>query len=320
MIPVLSVCMITSNHNPYIAQAIEGILIQKATFHFELIIGEDYSTDNTRTICEKYAKEYPEIIKLLPGFHKNLGMKNNFLRTYQSCNGKYIAICEGDDYWTNPYKLQKQVDFLEHNPDYGLVHGDVNHLDNKTGKIIKAFNKANNIKIPNGDIFEFLMKPSHSIKTMTVCFRKELLEKYYLSNEEIMKSDWALIDISIWLTFAYHSKIHYLDEVMATYRLLQKSMSRNINPKKSYQFHQLIHSIRAYFINNYDCSDETRVMIETNKYKSILSDAYGMNDIVLAKSAMRQLKNNDVRIGLKLRFRYLAVKFPFIKYLIDLFR
>ncbi|MDB3868486.1 glycosyltransferase [Candidatus Marinimicrobia bacterium] len=317
--PLVSINMLTYNQQEFITEAIKGVLMQKTNFPFKLVIGEDCSTDGTREIVYEYLKNYPKQIKVIAS-ENNVGSRINELRTLEACTGKYIAFCEGDDYWTDIHKLQKQVDFLEGNPDYGLVHGDVDHLDDKSGEITRAFNKKNNITIPNGDIFDFLMKPSHSIKTTTVCIRKEILEKYYLSNEEIMQSDWALIDISIWLTFAYHSKIYYLDEVMATYRLLQKSMSRNINPKKNYQFHQLINSIRTYFINNYDCSDETRVMIETNKYKSILSDAYGMNDIVLAKSAMRQLKNNDVRIGLKLRFRYLAVKFPFIKYLIDLFR
>tara|TARA_B110000263_G_scaffold248079_1_gene262217 strand:+ start:563 stop:1498 length:936 start_codon:yes stop_codon:yes gene_type:complete len=311
--------MLAYNQKKFIAQAIEGVLVQKTDFRFELVIGEDSSTDGTREIVHKYQKNYPKQIKVITS-ENNVGIRDNELRTLEACTGKYVAFCEGDDYWIDIHKLQKQVDFLEGNPDYGLVHGDVDHLDDKSGEITKAFNKKNNVIIPNGDIFDFLMKPSHSIKTTTVCIRKELLEKYYLSNEEIMQSDWALIDISIWLMFAYHSKIHYLDEVMATYRLFQESMSRNINPEKNYKFHQLIHSIRAYFVNNYECSDETRVMIETNKHKSILFDAYGMNDIVLAKSAMAQLKKNNAKIDLKLRVFYLALKFPIIKYIIDLLK
>lgn len=317
--PLISINMLAYNQKKFIAQAIEGVLVQKTDFRFELVIGEDSSTDGTREIVHKYQKNYPKQIKVITS-ENNVGIRDNELRTLEACTGKYVAFCEGDDYWIDIHKLQKQVDFLEGNPDYGLVHGDVDHLDDKSGEITKAFNKKNNVIIPNGDIFDFLMKPSHSIKTTTVCIRKELLEKYYLSNEEIMQSDWALIDISIWLMFAYHSKIHYLDEVMATYRLFQESMSRNINPEKNYKFHQLIHSIRAYFVNNYECSDETRVMIETNKHKSILFDAYGMNDIVLAKSAMAQLKKNNAKIDLKLRVFYLALKFPIIKYIIDLLK
>jgi len=130
---MVSVCMITYNHDKYISQAIEGVLIQKADFQIELVIGEDYSTDSTREICEKYASMYPNIIRLLPS-HKNLGMMPNFIRTLQACTGKYIALCEGDDYWTDPYKLQKQVDFLEANPGYVFTFHDALILNQKTGE------------------------------------------------------------------------------------------------------------------------------------------------------------------------------------------
>ncbi|MRS04686.1 glycosyltransferase, partial [bacterium] len=120
--PLVSVCMITYNHGPYIRQAIEGILKQKCSFPFEIIIGEDCSSDNTAEICREYASEY-QIIKLLPS-GTNLGMLPNFFRTIDACSGKYIAFCEGDDYWTDPGKLGKQADFLEMNPDFGMVCTD----------------------------------------------------------------------------------------------------------------------------------------------------------------------------------------------------
>lgn len=118
---IVSVCMITYNHEKYIAEAIEGVLMQKSTFSFELVIGEDCSIDKTREICETYQKKFPHIIKLLPKQEKNLGMMANFVNTLKECKGTYIALCEGDDYWTDPFKLQKQVDFLEANTDVSLT-------------------------------------------------------------------------------------------------------------------------------------------------------------------------------------------------------
>jgi len=115
--PLVSVCMITYNHENFIKDAIEGILMQKTSFPIELIIGEDCSTDNTRKIVKDYEEKYPEII-FAQYSEKNLGMINNFLNVLQAARGKYIALCEGDDYWTDPLKLQKQVDFLEANPEY----------------------------------------------------------------------------------------------------------------------------------------------------------------------------------------------------------
>ncbi len=109
--PKVSVWMITFNHERFVAQAIESVLMQKTEFPVELVIGEDCSTDGTRAICEHYAREYPGRVRLLPS-ERNLGMQANARRTLEACSGKYIAMCEGDDYWTDPQKLQKQVDIL----------------------------------------------------------------------------------------------------------------------------------------------------------------------------------------------------------------
>ena len=108
----VSVAMVTYNHEPFIAQAIESVLMQQTEFGVELIIGEDCSTDGTREIVRAYAKRYSERVHLrLP--EQNQGAGANFLATLKACRGEYIALCEGDDYWTDPHKLDKQVDFLE---------------------------------------------------------------------------------------------------------------------------------------------------------------------------------------------------------------
>lgn len=123
--PTVSVWMTTYNHEKFISQAIEGVLMQETSFPFELVIGEDESTDGTRAICEDYAKRYPGIIRLHLRSRNDLEKKkyaapfmHNFLATLAACRGQYIALCEGDDYWTDPKKLQKQVDFLEAHPEY----------------------------------------------------------------------------------------------------------------------------------------------------------------------------------------------------------
>ncbi|MDD4969924.1 MAG: glycosyltransferase [Paludibacter sp.] len=115
---ILSVWIITYNQEKYISECLNSILMQHTNFEFEIVIGEDHSTDITRTICEKYAKEHSNII-LLPLEH-NLGLVKNWERTLFACQGKYIAMCEGDDYWIDSYKLQKQIDFLENNKSYSM--------------------------------------------------------------------------------------------------------------------------------------------------------------------------------------------------------
>jgi glycosyltransferase involved in cell wall biosynthesis len=123
-IPKVSILMVTYNHEKFIAQAIESVLRQETKFPYELVIGEDCSTDQTREIVKAYANQYSDKVRAL--FHEhNLGYggKLNLLKTLQACQGEYIAFLEGDDYWTKTDKLQKQVDFLDNHPDYaGAFH------------------------------------------------------------------------------------------------------------------------------------------------------------------------------------------------------
>ncbi len=116
--PKLSVVFITYNHEPFIRKALDGVLMQETDFDFKIVVGEDCSTDNTRAILLEYKEKYPEKIKLLFR-EKNLGCPTlNVYQTAMECRGEYLAFLEGDDYWTDPHKLQKQVDFLESHPDY----------------------------------------------------------------------------------------------------------------------------------------------------------------------------------------------------------
>src|SRR5215208_3554649 len=119
---LVSVSVITYNHERFIVQALESILIQKVNFKYEVIIGDDCSTDNTRKILEEYAVKYPDRIKLILHEKKGEGIpgKLNFISTIEAARGKYIALLDGDDFWTDESKLQKQVDFLEKNPGYSI--------------------------------------------------------------------------------------------------------------------------------------------------------------------------------------------------------
>ena len=148
--PLVSIKMITYNHAPFIAQAIEGVLQQKTNFPFELVIGEDCSTDGTRALVFEYQKKYPDIIRVVTS-DENVGMKKNGLRVLAACLGKYIAFCEGDDYWHNLDKLQKQADYLDSHPECGLVFTDYDFYYHGPGRAIRRVNYNNglrNIKCP----------------------------------------------------------------------------------------------------------------------------------------------------------------------------
>ncbi len=122
--PLVSVHIITYNQAPYIAAAIEGALQQQTDFGVEIIVGEDCSTDGTREIALEYQRQCPERVRVITSPH-NVGVHENSRRVREACRGKYLAVCDGDDYWTDPRKLQKQVDFLEAHPRYSLCCHDV---------------------------------------------------------------------------------------------------------------------------------------------------------------------------------------------------
>lgn len=136
--PLVSICCITYNHSKYIGKAIEGFLMQETSFAFEILIGEDDSNDGTRKICEDYAKRFPETINLFKGrredvkflFGRPVG-QNNLKALLKKATGKYIAICEGDDYWTDKFKLQKQIDYLEKTPNAGGCFHDVVNVNER---------------------------------------------------------------------------------------------------------------------------------------------------------------------------------------------
>ena len=118
--PLVSICVVTYNHQNYIKQCLDGVLMQECNFEYEVLLGEDNSTDTTRKLCIEYAERFPDKIRLFLHDRSNVIYINgkptgrfNFIYNLKQAKGKYIALCEGDDYWTDPTKLQKQVDFLE---------------------------------------------------------------------------------------------------------------------------------------------------------------------------------------------------------------
>jgi len=251
----VSVHMITYNHEKYISQAIEGVLMQKTDFPIELIISDDCSTDRTRDIVTQYAKINLAIVK--PLYRKsNLGSMKNFLDTFSYCSGKYIAICEGDDYWSDPYKLQKQVDFLESNPDYGMVHTDYNVLidDGENVTEIPSYHTKTNEIMPSGNVKNELIKHNF-IATLTVVAKKCFIDEYnrILPIKNIL--NYKQGDYPIWLFIAGLSKIGYLKSSTSLYRVVEGSLSHSSHKKKKIAFLLSEYRIKIVFLLKYRITD-----------------------------------------------------------------
>lgn len=229
--PLVSVFVQTYQQVNYIEQCLNGLLSQKVNFEYEILLGDDYSSDGTREICKEYAQRYPDKIRLfLHHRENNIRIGNGpsgrfvFLNNLFSARGKYIAICEGDDYWTDPYKLQKQVDFLEANPEYVISFTNLNLYNHDLNEYAPAYsNTAQNIaswarvfdKPPVSFDIELLAK-GNFIHTPTVVFRaSELGEKIPDLLTKVTIGDWPLYMYLL----RNGGRVHFLDECTAIYRV-----------------------------------------------------------------------------------------------------
>lgn len=204
--------MISYNHETYIRQAIESILSQSVDFPIELIIGDDCSTDRTAEICEEFAR-LDSRVRMLPT-ERNLGVMPNFARTLRACEGEYIAICEGDDYWTDPRKLKEQIAFLESNQDYsGCAHQSQIIIDNKAVCKFKDHVPAiiSTVDLTGGRLFH----------TASLVFRKPAVE--LLCNSPAVLSCDRLLNLCV----SFLGNIYYSDETMCVYRIHGSGMSSN---------------------------------------------------------------------------------------------
>ncbi|MDQ1167515.1 GNAT family N-acetyltransferase [Flavobacterium sp. SORGH_AS_0622] len=241
--PKLSIFCMVYNHEPFLESCLEGLLVQKSNFDFEIVIGEDCSPDNSRIVIQKYAEKYPGKFKLL--LHKkNVGAVRNQASVFQNCSGEYIAMCEGDDYWTNPLKIQKQLDFLESNPDFSICFTDYEILDENTKK--KVYPDLSK-KFKSKSIFnrnEIILK--NFIPTLTVMFRKKT-EIFKFLDEKLFPSDWFLHILN-----SKFGKIKFLDINSAVYRMHEGGVCSSANPLLNNKKYLIsIDSFRKKFKNDY---------------------------------------------------------------------
>ncbi|MES2411558.1 MAG: glycosyltransferase [Bacteroidota bacterium] len=202
--------VITYNQKNYISQCIDGILMQQTDFTFEIIIGDDNSTDGTREVLIDYQKKYPETIRLNLRTERGTGIpgKHNFVSTLEMCKGEYISLCDGDDYWTDPLKLQKQVGFLETNRDYVLCFHQINILK-RDGTIVDDFIT----KVPEDyETIDTLARLGNYIHTPSVVFRNVLTGLPF----EFEMS--PIGDYFMYMMLAEHGKLKFINEKMAIYR------------------------------------------------------------------------------------------------------
>lgn len=243
---LVSVCTLTYNHAPYLEDYFKGILSQKCNFKFEVIINDDCSTDGSQDVLLKYAKEYPDLIKVVIQQENQYSKGNRgfFVRyCFPRCSGKYIAFCEGDDCWIDPYKLQKQVDYLEAHPEYVLSHSDFNEKDVNTGLVKKQVHLRGLNLCATGFDFsislpQMILCGQYSPLTLTVVARRDMVDSVCSQSSFFKRNDMSMGDTPLWFGLARLGKFHYLHEATAEYHVLTESASHSANFSKVIDFYQ----------------------------------------------------------------------------------
>lgn len=235
-LPLVSVKMITFNHKNYISRAIDGVLKQKTNFRYELVIGDDCSTDGTTELISEYSAKYPDIIRHIIR-KENLGAKRNAQDLNSYLEGKYVALCEGDDYWTDHYKLQKQADFLRTHPDFTMCFhsADVIREDNIETELFKDLEER--VYTPNEILSKWL------VPTGSVLVVREFYAKLYYH------PDYLFTDIALFLTLAEYGKIWCMKESMSVYHRHTLGITQKKYTVKKKRLHYV--ALNRQFKNKY---------------------------------------------------------------------
>lgn len=282
---IFSVVIITYNQEKYIGKTLDSILSQEHSYSYEIIIGDDCSSDKTPQIIEEYRKSYPSIVKPIYN-SKNLGAMNNYYNTISKVKGKYIMICGGDDYWL-PLKVETQISFMEKNEAFGLCYGisrlcdeNDNTLEDTTG--VACHNPIDILKIGN------------SVPASTVCVRRTLFEKY-ITDIAPQNKNWLMEDYPLNIYAFLNSYVHFFDKCLSMYRIVNGSITHQKNLKKLYTFEKSVYEIRSFFSDLYEISIELfnpcEVIDLLEKNNSNINGIKAM-----ARDLKRELKINTNRI------------------------
>lgn len=210
---MVSIQCFTFNQESYIRQCLDGFVMQKTNFRFEAIVHDDASTDGTADIIREYAEKYPDIIKPIFETENQYSKHDGSLRRImdEACTGKYIAICEGDDYWIDPQKLQIQVDFLENHPDYSMCFHRAAVLDYLgNGSCLRCFDIEDR---------EYTIDELYSqwiVPTNSMVYRKECTDYPITHSERLLNGDGAIV-----LSCAHTGKVRGMSVYMSVYRIQQ---------------------------------------------------------------------------------------------------
>lgn len=285
--PKVSVVCMVYKHEPYLRQCFDGFVMQKTSFPIEILVNDDCSPDGSAKVMREYEEKYPDL------FHCIYQEENQYSKgkmawwevLFPMAKGEYIAICEGDDYWIDPYKLQKQVDFMDQHPDYvACFHNARVQYDDH----VSLFNALNENHDPTT---EDIIKRHWFIATPTLFFRN-VLHDYPEWRGEVLNGDYLLE-----LLLAREGKFHYMDDVMAAYRQDGMGMSAVLNRNKVDMVDKLIYLLERMkdyydgeYASTFDESIRNYQAMRANYAKEIYYEQHPIARLFRPKTYKRMIK------------------------------
>ena len=224
--PLVTIRCVTYNHEPYIRQCLEGFVMQQTNFPFEAIVHDDASTDGTAAIIREYAEKYPDIIKPIYETENQYSKHDGSLRKIMNANtrGKYVAMCEGDDYWIDSLKLQKQVDFMESHPEYSLCFHATNCIygQDENPCYTICYDKS------EFNMDDLILGGGGMMATNSMLYKSD-----FVRNVPLWVQKAPVGDLPLMLLLGAYGKVHYIDEIMSVYRLGVGVWSSGVERDKS---------------------------------------------------------------------------------------
>lgn len=234
------------NHGPYLRDCLEGFVMQKTTFPFEILVHDDASTDCSADIIREYEEKYPNLFKPIYQTENQYSKGINiwFSIQFPRAKGKYIALCEGDDYWIDPLKLQKQVDFLEQNERYGLCCSASRVFNQEEQRFVGV--KGSSLC----EKYETIIQGFNDINTATALFRTDLLRRCVIDLYSFLPGE-LLFDTALWYWFSYYGFVRFLAEELAVYRVLPESACHTKDEQKQIDFDLRFLKLKLFFLSRY---------------------------------------------------------------------
>lgn len=291
VMPLVSVVLCSYNRAKSIIRAIDSILSQKANFFFEIIIGDDASTDNTPEVLLTYQQKYPEKFTIVL-HNNNNGAGSNWAQLIKIATGKYIAICDDDDYWHDNTKLQKQVEILENDPSIGLVHTNFRYFYPQKNRYKEVKIKNNNKK----NVFLGLFDGDYMIINSTVVFRRDLLDKY-VNLDDYIKYNFPTQDWVTWMQIAKYTKFFHLPVSTSTYCVSDISVTRSSSFKsltERYEREKMMYKYVCEKFPNDIKYDEARWNEHVNKI--FLAFSLNTGDFNRAKFYGKQIQKPTIKV------------------------